>query len=78
MEKRIKSIMAAVFGIDSADVSDDASPDTIESWDSLRHMKLVLALEEDFGIQFHDDQIPELLNFKLIKFSVSECVKTKV
>ncbi len=75
MEERIKNVMAAAFGIDVADISDDASPDTITGWDSIGHMKLVVALEEEFGIQFNDDQIAELLNFKLIRLSISECLK---
>ncbi len=78
MEERIKNTMSAVFGIDVVEVSDDASPDTITSWDSIGHMKLVVALEEEFDIQFNDDQIAELLNFDLIKLGISECLNTMV
>jgi acyl carrier protein len=64
--------MAAVFGIAESDITEDASPDTIEAWDSLRHMSLVLALEEEFGVEFTDDQTVEMLNIKLIKAILSE------
>lgn len=72
MEDRIKRVMAAVFGIAESDITEDASPDTIEAWDSLRHMSLVLALEEEFGVEFTDDQTVEMLNIKLIKAILSE------
>ncbi len=66
MEDRIKSVMSAVFEIPVEKIKDDSSPGTIESWDSLKHMNLVVALEEEFGITFDDQQIYEMLNYSLI------------
>ncbi len=66
LEKRIKNIIAAVFEIAVEQIKDDSSPDTIESWDSLKHMNLVVALEEEFSITFNDQQIYEMLNYTLI------------
>lgn len=66
MEQRIKSVMAAALNIDPRSIGDDATPDTLLNWDSLRHMTLVLALEDEFGVQFSDQQIPELLSYKKI------------
>ena len=42
------------------------------AWDSLRHMNLVLALEEAFGIAFTPEQTVEILNFPLIKEVLKE------
>lgn len=72
MEQKLKSVMARVFGVDEAEITEDASPDTIEKWDSLRHMNLVLALEEEFGIEFTDNQVVEILSYKLIKLVLHE------
>lgn len=72
MEDRIKNVMSAVFGVPVGDITDEASPDTIESWDSLNHMNLVLALEEQFGVQFTDEEIVELMNYPLIKSILSK------
>ncbi len=49
---RIRSIVAAVLRVPADALVDAASPDSIVGWDSLRHMQLVLALEEAFGVQF--------------------------
>ena len=59
--------MSAVFEISTGEINDESSPDTIESWDSLKHMNMVVALEEEFNVQFTDDNIIELINMKLIK-----------
>ena len=70
MEDRIKNVMAAVFDISPAEISDDASPHDIKAWDSIKHMNLVLALEEEFDIQFEDAEIPSLVNFRIIAATV--------
>ena len=66
IEDRIKNVMSAVFEISIEEINDESSPDTIELWDSLKHLNLVLALEEEFNVQFTDDDITELINMKLI------------
>ena len=58
--------MSAVFEIAVDKFDEDSSPDNIESWGSLNHMKLVVSLEEEFNVQFTDDDITELINMKLI------------
>ena len=75
MENRIKKVMSAVFDVPIEEINDESSPDTIESWDSLKHMQLVVALEEEFAIQYEDEEIVELLNYALIKLIISEKVK---
>ncbi len=71
MDDKIKSIMSAVLDIDSAQIDNTTAPDTLEQWDSLKHMSLVIALEEEFGIQFEDEEIVKMLSFPLIKETLS-------
>ena len=70
MEQRVKGIMAKVFKID--EIPDDSSMDTIENWDSLRHMYFVVALEEEFGVEFSQTQITEMLSYKIILLTLQE------
>jgi acyl carrier protein len=37
-------------------------------------MNLVMALEEEFGIRFHDDQLESLISIDLIELRVKELV----
>jgi acyl carrier protein len=66
MENRIKRVMSDVFNIDINSINKESSPDNIENWDSLKHMNLIIALEEEFDIELNDDDIVEMLNYKLI------------
>ncbi len=72
LAERIRQVMAAVFEMDPTEIDDEASPGRIEHWDSLRHMNLVLALEEEFDVRFPDDQVEELVSFRLIELSLKE------
>ncbi len=74
MEERIKNVLSAVFEIPADSINDQSSPDTIQEWDSIKHMQLVIALEEEFGFQFTDEEIVEMLNYSLIK----EIIRNKI
>jgi acyl carrier protein len=77
MENRIKQVMASVFNVDASSIDETASPETIAEWDSLKHMNLVLALEEEFSVSFSSDQIVEMLNYRLVKITVEEALKSR-
>lgn len=66
MEERLKKVMSNTFGIAVAQIPENASPDSIEKWDSLKHMQLILSLEEEFGVEFSDDEVVELLSYDKI------------
>ena len=67
LKKRIINVMSSVFEITIDKITNDSSQDTIESWDSLKHMNLIVSLEEEFEIELTDDEILEMINYKLIK-----------
>ena len=69
---RIKQVMGAIFEIPAESISDNASIDNIENWDSLRHLNLILALEEEFGVSIPDEEVGNLVNFKLIELTINE------
>ena len=71
-EEKLKKIIGSVFKIDATSVNNETSPDTVENWDSLNHLNLVLALEEGFDVSFTEEQTVEILNFELIKISLQE------
>ena len=72
---KIKQVMSAVFEIPVESIVDDPSSDNIENWDSLRHLNLILALEEEFGVSIPDDEVGNLVNYKLIQITINELVK---
>ena len=67
IEHRIRSVMADVLGVRADAIDDRSSPETIETWDSLRHMTLILAIEEELGVQFDGAMVPELTGFGALR-----------
>ena len=70
MEQKIKEIMADVLEVSIDEITEDASAHSIATWDSLRHLNLILALEKAYGIRFEDAEIPAMINYKMIVATV--------
>lgn len=48
----VLQIAADVFSVPASSLSAESSPESVEAWDSVQHLNLVMALEEKFGLQF--------------------------
>jgi len=66
MKDNIKQIIAQVLNIPVGEINDDASTQTITNWDSLNHMNIIFAIEEQLGITFEDDEIMNLTSLDKI------------
>lgn len=73
--EKIKKIMSVIFEIPSGEINENSSSDNIENWDSLRHLNMIVALEEEFGVSIPDDEVGNLVNFKLVELTINELLK---
>ena len=71
-ESEFRQVVANVLGVSESELSDDSSPDHIAGWDSVKTMNIVFALEDTTGVEFTDEQIGSMLNFKLIRLALEE------
>ena len=79
VKQKIKEIIASVFVVDVENVPDNCSHGSFDRWDSLGHMNLILALEEEFDIRFSDDEVVDMLNIHLIvDFTLGQLCSHKV
>ena len=67
LDSRLRQVLASVFNVDAAKLTDADSPKTITEWDSVNHMHLILSLEAEFGIQFDAGEIAELVTVGAIR-----------
>lgn len=72
MDKKVKMVVAQVMEVPVDSVYEDSSPDTIATWDSLKHMNLILALEQSFGVIFSEEQIAEMMSVEIIIATLKE------
>lgn len=54
---KLNEIFRDVFDDDSIDVCDSTTSADIEGWDSLEHINLVLAVEQEFDFKFEMGQV---------------------
>ena len=72
---RVKRVMAAVLSVDIETIGDDSSVDDMEAWDSLRHINLIIALEQEFGISLPDEEVASLTSVRLLTMAISDEVR---
>jgi len=56
----VRRIAADVFGTDVKLLGADTSPEQVETWDSVQHLTLVLALEAKYGIEFGPEEMERM------------------
>lgn len=76
-EDTLKQVMAMMLKVDASVIDADTSMDNIPNWDSLRHMNLVLALEEEFKVVIPDEDAGNITSYTLIKLVLEELIKAR-
>jgi acyl carrier protein len=66
--------------VEALELDDDVEVETlkyrdIEAWDSVGHMALVAAIEDEFDVQFDTDQVIDMSSFKVAADMVQELQK---
>jgi acyl carrier protein len=64
LRPRIIAVVSDVFGLPPAEVAGGISPEQVAGWDSEKHVRLVVALEEQFGVMFEAEEVPELTSLE--------------
>jgi acyl carrier protein len=60
--EQVRTVASDIFGIPPEKITAESSPETIENWDSMQHLNLVLAVEEKFGVQLDPEDIEQMKN----------------
>ncbi len=56
----VQETFRQVFDDDGMFVTRDTARRDVADWDSVAHVKLVLSLEEEFGIRFSEDEVSSI------------------
>lgn len=55
--KRLKAILSNILDIDEDSITDEMTPDDVETWDSFNGLMLVSELESNFNVKFTMDEV---------------------
>jgi acyl carrier protein len=67
MSQKLYSLIARVMGVNTSEINDESSPETIQSWDSFNSYVLLDELESEFKTQFTLDEVVNTKNVADIK-----------
>ena len=68
----VRAIAADVLQVPPQRITPESSMTTIETWDSLQHLNLILALEQRFDLQFEPEEIERMTSIRQIVAVVEE------
>ena len=66
LKERVFKIISQVMNVPFEEVNECSSPENLKNWDSFQHINLILALEEEFKIQFTDEEIVRMVDTTII------------
>jgi len=67
MDDRLRKVFSEVFAVRAEDFSDRLSPDDVQNWDSLGHLRLVMALQDEFGVEFDVEEVMQMQDIARIR-----------
>ena len=70
--KKLINLMAAVFKVKPSKIDKNITNRDIESWDSLRQINLVSAIEVEFKIEISIEEASEMLSYNIISKIIRE------
>lgn len=56
IHERLESVARAVFGDDSLVLDGTTTAHDVTGWDSLGHVNFMYSVEEEFGVEFTEDE----------------------
>ncbi len=59
---KLNEVFQDVFDAESITVTETTTADDIEEWDSLEHINLLAAVEQEFGMKFNMGQVVSMKN----------------
>ena len=61
-KEKLNKIFARIFDNDSLVIQPHMTAKDVDGWDSMSHLKLIVTVEKDFGIQISGSEVMRLKN----------------
>ena len=72
MTENVEGLLAEILQIPISSIGADLTMKDVDAWDSLKHMELIVSLEEKFGLQLSFDEIITMQSLREIKRVLNE------
>jgi acyl carrier protein len=58
--EKVRSITADILEVSPDRITPQSSSENIETWDSVHHLNLILAFEQELGLQLEPEEIDQM------------------
>ncbi len=72
MDEKLRQLLSDVFGVGGKEITESSTANDIDTWDSIKHLQLVIALEQSYGVELDTDEISNLRSVK----DIVECLRS--
>ena len=62
IKERVQTVFRDLFDDPSIEIFDDMTAKDIEDWDSLAHIQLISAIQDEFGVKFSLQEVVSIKN----------------
>ncbi len=68
VQEKVIQVLVNILQVSPEKISTKTTSDDVEKWDSLNHINMIQALEQEFGVRYDEEQVVSML-------SVGEIIK---
>ena len=72
MTDRLIELACEIFDLNEGEVSLESSTESLDAWDSLNHLRLITAVEQEFSVKFTMSEIESIKTMAALQSLVSE------
>jgi acyl carrier protein len=65
--QKLSAIVSTILHVPEERVTDDLSAENVETWDSLNHINLIGALEQEFGVILPTENLGDFMSLAQLK-----------
>ena len=66
VQEKVIQVLINIFQVSPDKISAVTTSDNVENWDSMNHINMILALEQEFGIRYDEEQVVSMLSVEEI------------
>ena len=71
LDERLYGVLSSILNVRRDQLGPESSQESVKEWDSVKHMYVMFALEEEFDIEFTDDELVKLSSASVLMEAVA-------
>jgi len=72
LHDKLTEIVSELFDLNPTSVRDELTPEDVELWDSLNHLRLITAVEQEFAIRLSTGDIESITSLAVLRALIEQ------